>query len=780
MALLGAGDVMLQLAREALRLDERTRRVFTSYVTPHAQWSDGIHLALDDVMGEAAAVTPAERSALFAMFRHVSRQREVLRWDGAGVSDAIRRALWPAEATTLCAMPLIRGGRIVGVLVVAGGAPQLDALRLLCDCAASALDNAVRHAAAKRDQERLYLLASATGDAIWDWNLGEADIWWGGGIRRILGDIAVEPTLEWKLQRIAAADREQIRTSLDEALRSSASTWSATYRMTGADGFSPVVEDRAFFLRDETGKAYRVIGYLRDVTQLEAAHSERNAAQDKLATERAVLRSVFMNAPACICVLRGPELVFELANPPYRELLQNRPLEGLPAREAIPELEAQGYFDLLDHVYRSGEPFFGKEMPSQLRQQDGSYKTVYFNFVYQPLLGPAGTPDGIIAFGFDVTDQVLARKQVEETHRITDAITSNATLGLFLMDARQHCTFMNPAAERMTGFTLAEVQGKPLHEFVHHTRPDGRHYPIEECPIDRALPTQHQQKGEDVFVHEDGHFYPVAFTASPILEGGEPIATVIEVRDTTVEKAAQQERERILSELSEAIAARDEFLSIASHELRTPLTPLQLQLDSLKLQLTQAGMANGRVADKLELATRQCVRLTKLVDHLLDVSRIQTGQLHLELEPLDLARLVEEVVARSRDEAQRAGSTIVLASSGPVPGTWDRMRMEQLVGNLLSNAIKYGNKQPIEVRVAADGERATIAVRDHGIGIDHDARDRIFARFERAVSIRNYGGLGLGLYIARQIVEAHRGSISVESEPGAGSVFTVVLPREPG
>jgi PAS domain S-box-containing protein len=129
------------------------------------------------------------------------------------------------------------------------------------------------------------------------------------------------------------------------------------------------------------------------------------------------------------------------------------------------------------------------------------------------------------------------------------AVAENATVALFIMDERQQCTFMNPAAERMTGWTLAEVEGRALHDVIHHTRPDGSRYPLEECPIDRAFPEDMREQGEDVFVHRDGRFYPVAFTASPIRDGGRTVGTVIEVRDITVERRERAEREWLLREL---------------------------------------------------------------------------------------------------------------------------------------------------------------------------------------------------------------------------------------
>ena len=140
----------------------------------------------------------------------------------------------------------------------------------------------------------------------------------------------------------------------------------------------------------------------------------------------------------------------------------------------------------------------------------------------------------------------LEVSDAEHYRRQLEAVCNNATVALFIMDGRQHCTYMNSAAEKLTGFTLSEVQGRPLHYFVHHTRPDGTPYPLEECPIDRALPENNQEQGEDIFVHKDGSFYPVAFTASPIRENGVPVGTIIEVRATENENRAAAERERLL------------------------------------------------------------------------------------------------------------------------------------------------------------------------------------------------------------------------------------------
>jgi signal transduction histidine kinase len=228
-----------------------------------------------------------------------------------------------------------------------------------------------------------------------------------------------------------------------------------------------------------------------------------------------------------------------------------------------------------------------------------------------------------------------------------------------------------------------------------------------------------------------------------------------------------------------ALRARDEFLSIASHELRTPLTALQLQLQSLRRAMSTMEGAWEPARTRIESAARQASRLAGLTERLLDVSRIAAGRLKLDLEEFDLADAVRELTERFADEAAKAGCKLELDLRGPARGLWDRLRVEQIVSNLLSNALKYGRGQPIQVLVDHDPMHATLSVNDAGIGIPEQDIKRIFERFERAVPSRQYGGLGIGLYVARQIVEAHGGEIRVESRVGIGSRFTIALPRQP-
>jgi signal transduction histidine kinase len=237
---------------------------------------------------------------------------------------------------------------------------------------------------------------------------------------------------------------------------------------------------------------------------------------------------------------------------------------------------------------------------------------------------------------------------------------------------------------------------------------------------------------------------------------------------------------RLYSASQAAVRLRDEFLGVASHELKTPLTPLQLKVQALQRRVSaepDALLPAQQVGQVLSAVSAQTRKLSLLVNGLLDVSRVGAGKLELHRAPVDLGPLVLEVAHAFESEASKACCPLrVLLPGSPVVGHWDALRLEQVVTNLLANALKYGAGHPVTLEVAAEDGHALLRVQDQGIGISTEAQARIFEKFERAVSDRHYGGLGLGLYITREIVRALGGDISVHSAPGKGALFRVTLP----
>jgi signal transduction histidine kinase len=225
--------------------------------------------------------------------------------------------------------------------------------------------------------------------------------------------------------------------------------------------------------------------------------------------------------------------------------------------------------------------------------------------------------------------------------------------------------------------------------------------------------------------------------------------------------------------LAEALALRDEFLSIASHELKTPLTSLKLQLEGASRRLEAAGTP---LPPWMGAAQRQVRRLEALIEQLLDMSRIRAGRLSLDLESTDLSEVARTAAGRLAHELERAGNVLQLELAPGVSGRWDPGRLDQIVTNLVSNAVKYAPGTPVSLRVRAEGERGILEVEDGGSGVPEELRARVFDPFERGATARALGGLGLGLFIVRQIVEAHGGEVRVENTPAGGARFVVVLP----
>lgn len=230
------------------------------------------------------------------------------------------------------------------------------------------------------------------------------------------------------------------------------------------------------------------------------------------------------------------------------------------------------------------------------------------------------------------------------------------------------------------------------------------------------------------------------------------------------------------AELERAVRMRDDFMSMVSHELRTPLNTLYLQAQ-LRRKALEAGRFDAEALRKIvERDERQIRSMIRLIDDMLDVSRLRTGRLAVVPAPCDLAALAARVVDAFGEQASASGSSVTLESPPHLPVQCDEFRIEQVLGNLLTNAFRYGGGKPVQVRLAQEGDFALLSVTDRGMGIAPENHERIFEQFERAEGAQQAPGLGLGLFIARQIVTAHGGRIELRSAPGEGSTFTIFLP----
>ena len=324
----------------------------------------------------------------------------------------------------------------------------------------------------------------------------------------------------------------------------------------------------------------------------------------------------------------------------------------------------------------------------------------------------------------------------------------------------------NPAAEQTYGYTRAELLERTIFDLR----------------VGPAASTQDQMKHADragilfegVHRRRDGSEFPVEVSSRGETLGERRVLLSV-IRDITERKRLDVEREALLATTQQALESREEFLWIASHELRTPITIVSLQLQQLR-RLIERGEPADRLASAAAAALSQVGRMSSLVQSLFDLSQLEHGRFTLDRTEADLAAIVQDVIERLAAQAALVGSQLVVEVP-QLRGRWDRMRLEQVFTNVIGNALKYGAGRPVEVEARAAGDMVHADIRDRGIGIQEADAERIFGKFQRAVPAANYGGLGLGLYISRQIVEAHGGWIAVQSAPGAGAMFRIALPR---
>jgi PAS domain S-box-containing protein len=399
------------------------------------------------------------------------------------------------------------------------------------------------------------------------------------------------------------------------------------------------------------------------------------------------------------------------------------------------------------------------------------------DIVITVLRDPAGE---ILGFA-KVTRDLTERRRIEEERRRRDEdllrseerfrllVDSVEDYAIFMLDPRGRVATWNSGAERLKGYKASEIIGAHFSRF----RID---QDVSADLCDQELQTAARQgrlEEEGWRRRKDGSTFWANVVLTAIRNvSGDLLGFAKVTRDLTERRRLDDERVH-RARAEETVHLRDEFLSIASHELKTPLTTVQIDLQGLQ---ESVDASDEKMIKRVRRAVRNADRLAALVESLLDVSRIATGKLTLRPEPVDLSQTVSHLADSMRATAAAVGCELSFTTTGSVHGSWDPLRLEQVVLNLISNALKYGAGAPVSLSVSAAAGHAWIEVSDLGPGIPEGDLARIFGRFERAASLRHYAGLGLGLYVSREIVEAHGGTISARNLSAGGASFLVRLP----
>ncbi|WP_437980215.1 AAA family ATPase [Sorangium sp. So ce117] len=522
--------------------------------------------------------------------------------------------------------------------------------------------------------------------------------------------------------------------------------------------------------------------------EVERENAERRRAEQALQTNQATLRAIVDNSATAIYV-KDHEGRLLLANRHVGAIMR-MPIEAIVGKTVAELLSSPVAEPLHDHDRKVREAGAPMEWEEELPLEDGLHTFLSLKFP----LGDEVMPGGLCGISTDITERKraeLAERFLADASRKLMALGYGATLDnvaqLAVPELADQCVIDVGVADGDPGHVVTAVTaGVPddlTGAVMDALRPLATTSPNHpEVGEVRAAPLL-ERLGIHSFLRvpllaRDRRFGVMTLLATAPRPRYGP-ADLRLAEELGFRAALALDNSRLFAEAQEAIERRNEFLLVASHELKTPLTSLTMQahlLERLLPRYRRAEISPERIDAALQVLNRQIARLAHLVNELLDVTRLNAGRLTLSRAPFDLAALTREVVERMRQQLASARCRAELDMEGPVIGDWDASRMEQVLINLLSNAIKYGAGAPVHVVVRGEANRALLSVRDHGMGIAEADQARIFERFERAVSVRNFGGLGLGLYIVRWIVTSHGGTIRVESKPGAGATFIVELP----
>jgi PAS domain S-box-containing protein len=397
------------------------------------------------------------------------------------------------------------------------------------------------------------------------------------------------------------------------------------------------------------------------------------------------------------------------------------------------------------------------------RMRDG--QEIHLAVTVSPVMDTTGKVIGATKVARDIS----ATKQLREKQGMLAALISSSDDTIVSKTLDGKITSWNRAAERMFGYTEEEALGQHISLIIPADRLNEETFIIGQ--VSKGNKVDHF---ETVRISKDGRSIPISLSVSPIIdENGQIIGASKIARDISEQLIMQEEKARLYDEIKELNDKKDEFIGLASHELKTPLTSIQAYL-----QILNGELSDERRKEFLRRAAQQVKKINGLVSDLLDISKIQAGQLRFDPSPFDLNQLVLDAIELIRSANHQYNITF-RSEVGVLIIQGDAQRIEQVIINLLTNAIRYSNRSyDIDVHLSKQEGTAKVAVRDQGIGIAADQLEQIFSRFYRVGENRNASGLGLGLYLSQQIIDRHGGRIWAESQPGQGSVFYFTLPIE--
>jgi len=493
-----------------------------------------------------------------------------------------------------------------------------------------------------------------------------------------------------------------------------------------------------------------------DVSTQYLALKRVRAANRELEEQRHQLYQVFMQAPVGIAIVLGEDYVVDLANPVICEMYgrTHEELMGKPIFSVMTETVNKGFEQLLHDVYHTGVPFVGTEMEVPLKR-DGVVQQVFVNFVYEPFRDSAGKVIGIVAIVIDNTQQVESKRRLADSEAQFRFMAESMPQQVWTANADGALEYVNEGTQDYFGRDADDIVGAGWQEFIH---PEDLPKAIETWV--HSLQTGNLYQVQFRLRRNDGQYRWHLGRAVPFKSN----QRVVKWLGTNTDIEDQKRNEQI----------KDEFISIASHELKTPLTSLKAYLQMLE----RSPAVPDEPKKFVQKSVHQVKRLENLVNDLLDVSKIVGGKLHYNMQSFELSKLIAETV--QSEQLSTHTHQFILQNNPTVNIQGDQFRLEQVIANFLSNAVKYSpTANQVIITSQLQGGQVIVSIQDFGIGIEKDQLDKLFDRFYRVDNTgTKFEGLGLGLYVASEILTRHKGNFWIESEIGKGSTFFFRLPVE--
>ena len=530
--------------------------------------------------------------------------------------------------------------------------------------------------------------------------------------------------------------------------------------------------------RGDDGAVEGVLATAVDVTDRVQLRQQLETANEALRAEKFNLDQIVQTSPAAMATWVGPDLVFERVNMEYANIFGGRPLLGRPLLEACPELAGQGFDELLRGVLATGEPVVGKEQLARISPAPGApLEDRYYDYKFVRLKDEQGRPFGVFDFAVDVTRRVLAdRARTESEGKLRSAehllqrALQVAELGFYTWDMRTDEMTLSQRMQEQWGLS----PGLTLDEIMGHIHPDDR----ERVAAGRALSSDGRARFSDEFrvCRPDGRVVWVAVSREVVVDDSGASRAIGISLDITARKESEEALRTATLEAKNANIAKSAFLANMSHEIRTPLGAIM----GFSELLRNPELTSSELLNFVAVIDRNSQHLLRIVDDILDLSKVEAGKMLFEHIEFSLPVLVSDFASLMSYRAREKGIEFSVRFDSEVPDLVlsDPTRLRQVLTNVVGNAIKFTERGSVELGVRFDRTKLTFAVSDTGRGLTTDQASRLFHAFVQAdeSTTRKFGGTGLGLVLTKRIASAMGGDFVLErSEPGVGSTFVASL-----